>query len=419
MDILIVGSGGREHALTWKLKQSPKVKTIYVAPGNGGTAQIAQNIFAQTTDEVITWLKQNLVDLVVIGPDSSLAEGIVDKIQNMGIKVFGPTKDAAEIESSKAFAKQFMLEENIPTAKFKTFTSFEEASKYIKTQSYPLVIKASGLALGKGVMIAQDEATASQALNEIMNSKIFGDAGHEVVIEEYLTGIEISVHAFCDGKTFKLFPTAQDHKRIFENNTGPNTGGMGTIAPVPNITELQLQEIQDKIIFPTLNALDKKGRTFKGILFPGIMLTDDGPKVIEFNARFGDPETQVYMRLLQSDLLDLLLACVDGTLDQHEPLWSKQSACCVIFASKGYPGDYEKGKEITINSGSLNPGTVIFHAGTKLEANKLVTTGGRVIGVSNVGENLGEAIDKTYEAAKDVSFEGLQYRNDIGKSFTK
>ena len=415
MKILVVGSGGREHALVWKLKQSPTVRDIFVAPGNAGTAQLATNLLLSTTNEIVDWLKKNRADLVVVGPDNYLEEGIVDKIKELGIPIFGPTKAAAEIEWSKSFAKQFMKEEGIPTASFHVFSDYKKASEYTKTQKFPLVIKASGLALGKGVIIAHNLNEAEQALKKMMNEKIFGSAGTEVVIEEFLVGKEISIHAFCDGETAILFPAAEDHKRIFDEDKGPNTGGMGTIAPVPWVSDKILKEIEEKIVQPTLRALKKRGRPFCGILFPGVMITDEGLKVIEFNARFGDPETEVYMRILETDLVEILLACTNGMLKKQKIKWSEKSACCVVCASGGYPGKYETGKTISGLDTIHNKSVVVFHAGTKMNGNKAVTNGGRVLGVTAVGENLKTALSKSYDAIKSISFEGMQYRKDIGK----
>lgn len=420
MDILIIGNGGREHALTWKIKQSPKVKNIFVAPGNAGTALIAQNVELLTTKEIISWIKKNHIDLVVIGPDNFLAEGIVDQLESLEIPVFGPTQTASKIEWSKAFAKQFMKEEGIPTAQYEVFTDIKEAKNYAINQSFPLVIKASGLALGKGVIIAQNVDGANKALGEIMSKRVFGDAGNEVIIEEYLQGKEISIHAFCDGENVALFPPAQDHKRIFENDKGPNTGGMGTIAPVPWVTKEQMKEIEEKVVIPTIKALKKRGSPFKGILFPGIMITETGPKVIEFNARFGDPETQSYMRILETDLVEILLACVNGKLKDQEIKWSNKSACCIVAASGGYPGEYNKGKIIEgldkIESDEIEKSgeIIVFHAGTKSVAGNVVTNGGRVLGVTALGDNLKESLSKAYKAMESISFEGIQYRKDIG-----
>ncbi|OHA84608.1 MAG: phosphoribosylamine--glycine ligase [Candidatus Yonathbacteria bacterium RIFOXYC1_FULL_52_10] len=419
MDILIVGEGGREHALVWKLKQSPKIKKIFVAPGNAGTAQLATNLPISSTTEIIQWLKENRVGLVLVGPDNYLAEGIVDKLHKLKIPAFGPTKKASRIEWSKVFAKNFMKEAGIPTARYKTFRNLDQAKKYIRHQTFPLVIKASGLAFGKGVIIAGDIKEAEEALKDILNKKVFGDAGNEVVIEEYLEGREISVHAFCDGNDFALFPSSKDHKRAFEKDAGPNTGGMGTIAPVPGVTRKQMQEISEKVIRPTLDSLRKQGSPFKGILFPGIMLTKEGPKVIEFNARFGDPETQVYMLLLKSDLLDILLACIKGDLKKHTIKWSKNSASCVVCVSGGYPSNYVRGKVIRGLNTPKNKNEVIFHAGTKLVGNKVFTNGGRILGVAGVGRNLSKALLKSYTVIKSISFDGMRYRKDIGSSLVR
>lgn len=416
MDILVIGNGGREHALIWKLKQSPKVHNIFVLSGNAGTSELAKNIPLSKTDDIVNWVKKNHVDLVIVGPDSYLAEGIVDKLQKLNVPVFGPTKASAEIEWSKSFAKQFMREEGIPTARYEVFTDIKKAKAYINDQSFPLVIKASGLALGKGVIITQNPLEANRALEEIMTDKVFGKAGNEVVIEEFLQGREISIHAFCDGDTAVLFPPSQDYKRIFDNDKGPNTGGMGTIAPVPWVTKEQMKEIKEKVVIPTLNALKKLGRPFQGILFPGIMITEDGPKVIEFNARFGDPETQSYMRLLETDLVDIILACINGNLKNQKIKWSSKSACCIVCASGGYPSEYQKDKEIN-GLNIAKDSTFIFHAGTKLGNNKILTNGGRVLGVTTVGNDLKVALSKAYDALKSVSFEGIQYRKDIGKRF--
>ncbi len=412
--ILVVGGGGREHALVWKLKQSPSVKDIFVVPGNAGTSKIATNIPISETDGIIEWLKENPVDFVVIGPDSYLGEGIVDKVQEIGIPVFGPTKAAAEIEWSKSFAKQLMREENIPTASFQIFKDFDEARSYIKNQKFPLVIKADGLALGKGVIIAQNLTEAEGALKEMMQDKVYGQAGTEIVIEEYLQGREISIHAFCDGESTVLFPSSQDHKRIFDDDKGPNTGGMGTIAPVPGVTKEQMKEIEEKVVLPTLRALKARGRIFKGILYPGIMLTENGPKVIEFNARFGDPEAQSYMRILDTDLMDIFIACVEGDLNSTSIEWSKKSACCVVCASGGYPGEYEKEKQIQGLEKINNSNVVVFHAGTKSEGDHVMTNGGRVLGVTAIGDNLEEALSGAYESIESISFDGMQYRKDIG-----
>jgi len=412
MKVLIIGGGGREHSLAWKLKQSPKVAQIFIAPGNAGTASLGENIYARTSKEILEWLQTNKVDLVVIGPDSYLAEGLSDSIQSMGIRVFGPTKSAAEIEWSKSYAKQFMQEEGIPTACYQAFETAEDAFEYVRGQQFPLVVKADGLAAGKGVIIARTLEEAERAIDEIMDKRVHGDSGRKVVIEDYLDGFEISVHAFCDGDNAILFPTSKDHKRIFDSDKGPNTGGMGTIAPVPFVSEKQMKLIRERIVTPTLVGLKKRGRPFKGILFPGIMLTKEGPMVIEFNARFGDPETQSYMRILESDLFDILSACASGSLKDLEIKWSDHYACCIVLASKGYPNVYEKGIPITLPAVSRD--VVIFHAGTTLHEEQLVTDGGRILGITATGETLEQALETAYDAISSDIFDGAQYRKDIG-----
>lgn len=409
--VLIIGSGGREHALSWKLKQSPKVGEVFVTPGNGGVNALG----ISKQEEIILWIKENKPGLVVIGQDDYLATGIVDEIQKLNIPVFGPTKMAAQVEWSKAYAKEFMKKEGIPTSKYENFTDFDQAYSYIEKGKFPVVVKASGLAAGKGAIIAQNIDEANAALREIMLDKVFGGSGDTVVIEEYMQGKEISTHAFCDGETAIMFPAAQDHKRIFENDLGPNTGGMGTIAPVPWVTKENIEEIKEKVVLPLLKALKRDGYEFKGLLFPGIMMTEEGPKVIEFNARFGDPETQSYMRILDTDLVDILFSCINGTLKDQEIKWSDKSAATVMLASSGYPGSYEKGKEIEGLENVNDESVVVFHGGTKISEGKLLTNGGRVLGVSATGEDLKDALNKAYEAIENISFEGMQYRRDVGK----
>lgn len=414
MKVLVVGSGGREHALAWKLKQSPKVGQIYIAPGNAGTALVGENISVKTITEIVGWLEKNPVDLVVVGPDSYLAGGIVDEIQKLNIPVFGPTKAAAEIEWSKSYAKQFMQEEGIPTAAYAVFSDAVSAKQYIRKQLLPLVIKADGLAFGKGVVIARTFEDAERSIEDMLVKKTFGAASSEIVIEEYLEGFEISIHAFCDGENFVLFPVSKDHKRIFDGDTGLNTGGMGTIAPVPGILKEHTDLIEKKIVAPTLLGLKKRGRAFSGVLYPGVMLTKDGPKVIEFNARFGDPETQSYMRLLETDLFDTLFACTTGTLSKIDVQWDTRYASCVVLASRGYPEESEKGFEIKgLPYGEH--GTTIFHSGTTSENGKYVTSGGRVLGVTAVGTTLQESLDAAYQAITKISFDGMQYRKDVGR----
>jgi phosphoribosylamine---glycine ligase len=417
-NILIISSGGREHAVGWKLKQSPRVDKIFFAPGNPGTSLIGENtgIAALDFDGLIEFAKKNNIDFTVAGPDDVLAAGIVNAFQKAGLKIFGPTKEAAQIESSKAFAKKLMNEEKIPTAKYATFTDPKKAKAYIKNQTPPIVIKASGLALGKGVVIAQTIKEAEQVIDDMMIKKIFGTAGDEIVIEEFLQGREVSIHAFSDGQHVALFPTSRDHKPIFDGNKGPNTGGMGTIAPLSEISEKQLEEIRKKIVLPVIKGLKKRGISFVGCLYPGLMMTKDGPKVVEFNCRFGDPEMESYMRLLESDLYEILDACVEGTLNKVKPTWSKNSACCIILASAGYPASSHKGDVIN-GLESVDNNVVVFHLGTKQDGKNIVTNGGRVIGITATGKTIDDALHLAYKqiGKKGIYFDGMQYRKDIGK----
>lgn len=417
--ILIIGSGGREHAIGWKIKQSENCGELYFAPGNGGTFQIGNNVDIKATDikALIEFVKKEEIDLTLAIPDDPLALGIVDEFQKEGLKIFGPTKAAAQLEWSKAFAKNFMQKHNLPTAQFKIFNDFNKALEYLNTQKLPIVIKASGLALGKGVIITQTKEEAEKALEDILVKKVFGDAGNELVIEEFLTGPEISIHAFSDGKNYSTFPTSQDHKRIGEGNIGPNTGGMGTIAPLPLVSDELLKEIEKTIIAPTLAGMNADGNIFSGIIYPGLMLTSNGPKILEYNARFGDPETETYMRLLETDLLQIINACINQELDKLEIKWKSTSACTVMLASAGYPGVYKKGEIIYgVEEAEQNSNVIVFHAGTKYDENKnLITNSGRVLGVSAIGTSLEEALKTAYQAISKISFEGMQYRKDIGK----
>lgn len=423
--VLIIGSGGREHALGWKLKKSKSVAKLYFAPGNAGTEGIGENIPIKATEieKLLDFSLKNTIDLVVVGPDDPLAMGIVDEFKKHHIDIFGPTKKAAKLEWSKAFAKQFMIEENIPTATFRSFDNIEDAKTYAKTHPFPLVIKASGLALGKGVIIAKTYKMAEKILDDIMVKRIFGDAGREVVIEEFLKGNEISIHVLSDGKNYVIFPSSKDHKAIFDNDKGPNTGGMGTIAPVPFVDKKLMKIIEKNIVIPTLDGMKKRGMSFTGCLYPGLMITKDGPKVLEFNARFGDPETQSYMRLLKTDLFEIFRACVKGTLKKIKMRWENKSACCIVLASKGYPGAYEKGIPIqgrTLYS-SYQKVLEVFHAGTTTKEGQMVINGGRVLGITAVGNNLGQALKRAYSAIgrKEIHFKGMQFRRDIGKKAMK
>src|SRR3989344_5175554 len=393
--ILIVGSGGREHALAWKLKQSPKVSKIYIAPGNAGTAQVGENITIVATDifGLADFAEKSSIDLTVVGQDDPLALGIVDEFQKRGLKIWGPTKKAAQIESSKVFAKELMLEKNIPTAEFKTFSDYNRAWEYAQKKGAPIVIKASGLALGKGVIVCKTLEEAEKGLREIMIDKIFGESGKEVVVEEFLQGMEFSTHAFCYRRGFVLLPPSQDHKPVFDGDKGPNTGGMGTIAPVPWVDKNLMDKVGREIVLPAWEGLRDMGAEFTGLLYPGLMMTEQGPKVIEFNARFGDPECQSYMRLLKTDLFDILEGSINGNLDEINIEWHPGFACCIALASGGYPGKYEKGFEITgIEEAEKMDNVIVFHAGTIIHPpspplNKggikggLVTNGGRVLGV--------------------------------------
>lgn len=420
-NVLIIGGGGREHALAWKLFNvgaHHDAPLLYIAPGNAGTSQIAQNVPLDITNhkQIIDFVKEKRIGMVIVAPDDPLAHGLVNDLQKAGIKAFGPTKEASEIEWSKSFAKKLMKEEGIPTAKYEEFTDFQKAKNYLKKQNFPVVIKADGLALGKGVAIVNNYDKASRILEEMMVKKIYGKAGDKIVIEEFLTGVEISIHAFSDGKTSILFPSSKDHKAIYDGNKGPNTGGMGTIAAVPGTNNKLMEQINKTIVLPTLKGLKKRGRKFVGILYPGLMITKEGPKVLEFNARFGDPETEVYMRLLETDLLDIFNACVDGKLENLKIKWKKKYASCVILASRGYPISSEKGIEIKgINECESEKDIVVFHAATKKSENKIVTNGGRVLGVTSIGNTLEESLKKTYHAIKKIKFDGMQFRLDIGK----
>lgn len=415
--LLVIGSGGREHALGWKLKQSPKVGKIYFAPGNGGTSQIGENINIPATDiaTLADFAERNKIDFTVCSSDDPLALGVVDLFNKKKIKIWGPNKKAAQIESSKAFAKDLMQKAGIPTARFQTFSNYDHALSYLKNVGAPIVIKASGLALGKGVTVCRTIAEAKEALKKLMVDKIFGDAGRDVIIEEFLQGQEFSVHVFSDGKTFKLLPPAQDHKPIFDDNQGPNTGGMGTIAPVPWVNEKLMQDVNKTIVEPILKTLKKEAGQFVGLLYPGLMQTADGPKVIEFNARFGDPETQSLMRLLKTDLFEILEASVEVKLNEVNIEWENKFACCIVLASNGYPGEYKKGLPISgIVDAEKMGDVVVFHAGTTIHNNQIVTNGGRVLGITAVANSLKSALDKAYAAVKLIHFEGMLYRTDIG-----
>ena len=418
MKILMIGSGGREHALIKKLLGSPKVEKIYCAPGNGGIACDAENvnISAMNIEGVVNFSKENKIDLVFVAPDDPLAAGMVDALEAEGIRAFGPKKAAAEIEASKVFSKNLMKKYGIPTADYQVFDNSKDALDYVVNNNMaPVVVKADGLALGKGVLICQTVEDAKAAIHSIMDDKKFGESGSRVVIEEFLTGPEVSVLSFTDGKCVKPMVSSKDHKRALDGDKGLNTGGMGTISPNPYYTD-EMAEICRKTIFePTIEAMNKEGRNFKGCLYFGLMLTPKGPKVIEYNARFGDPETQVVLPRLETDLVDICEAVIDGTLGDLDIKWKKGAAACVVMASGGYPESYKKGIEMSgLDEKGGVEGAIVYHAGTKLENGKFYTNGGRVLGVTAVDDTLEGALKKAYEAVEKISFEGAHYRKDIG-----
>ena len=420
MRILMVGSGGREHALIKKLKESPKCTKLYCAPGNGGISKDAEcvNIGAMDIDNMVKFAKDEQIDLVFVAPDDPLAAGMVDAMEKAGIRAFGPNADAAIIEASKVFSKNLMKKYNIPTAKYEVFSDPNKAIEYIESENTtPVVVKADGLALGKGVIIAQTIDDAKAAVKSIMEDKQFGDSGNNIVIEEFLTGPEVSVLAFTDGKVVKPMVSSKDHKRAYDNDEGLNTGGMGTVSPNPYYTDEIAEECYNTIFVPTIKAMAIEGRPFKGCLYFGLMITPNGPKVIEYNARFGDPEAQVVLPRLKTDLVDICEAIIDEKLDTVDVEWYDGATACVVMASGGYPVAYKKGIEITglDENGSVD-GAIVYHAGTKLDGNKMLTNGGRVLGVTARAETLDEALDKAYAAVKKINFDGAHYRTDIGRT---
>lgn len=418
MKVLVVGGGGREHALVRKIKESKKVDEIFCTPGNGGISYDAKcfDVAATDIDGVVNLAKEIKADLVVVAPDDPLVAGMVDALNEAGFKTFGPRANAAIIEGSKVFSKELMQKYNIPTAEYKVFDNAEEAIDYIKERNeFPTVIKADGLALGKGVIIPENLDDAIAGVKEIMEDKIFGASGNNIVVEEFLTGPEVSVLAFTDGKCVKPMVSSMDHKRALDGDKGLNTGGMGTVSPNPYYTQEVAKECMDKIFIPTINAMNNEGRTFKGCLYFGLMITPKGPKVIEYNCRFGDPETQVVLPRLKTDIVDIFEAIDNETLSDLDVEWSDDACACVIMASGGYPKSYPKGIEITgLSNGQLD-GVTVYHAGTKLQDNKLVTSGGRVLGVTALGDTLENALKKSYDAVEKIHFEGANYRRDIGK----
>ena len=416
MNVLVVGGGGREHAIVWSLAKSGKIAKLYCAPGNAGIARIAEcvPIGVMQFDELVRFARDRGIDLVVVGPDDPLAAGIVDAFEAAGIPAFGPNKAAAEIEASKIFTKNLLRKYGIPTARYETFDDYEKALAYLRTQQAPLVVKADGLATGKGVTVARTVEEAEEALRRMMIDRVFGESGTRVVIEEYLEGQEMSILSFVDGETVRPMVPAQDHKPVFDGDRGPNTGGMGTYSPLPHIDPAIVETAIEKIIKPTAAAMVREGRPFRGVLFAGLMVTKDGPKVIEFNSRMGDPEAQVVLPRLETDLLDIILATLNGSLDRIDIRWSEEAAVCVIMASEGYPGSYPKGKIIEGLERAEAAGALIFHAGTALDAEgRFVTSGGRVLGVVGRGRDIAEARQKAYEACGMIRFEGAHFRKDI------
>ncbi len=417
MRLLVVGSGGREHALVWKLSQSALIDEIYAAPGNGGTDLLAKNIDIAPTDisGLANLAESERIDLTVVGPEIPLVQGIADEFSRRGLPCFGPTREAARLEGSKVYAKRLMKKYGIPTPAFEVFEDREKAIDYIRGAGTPIVIQTSGLASGKGSIIARDIEKAIEIVDSMLVKRVFGQAGSEIVVEEYLEGEEVSIIVLTDGKEMIPLLPSQDHKPVFDCNEGPNTGGMGAYAPVPRVGEKLLSEIEDRILDPVVEALGREGTVYKGVIYAGLMLTEDGPQVLEFNCRFGDPETQPVVPLLKSDLAGLIQATVEGRLGELKIEWSDKYAACVVLTSGGYPGSYEKGKKIDglERAGSMDD-VVIFHAGTKSVEGNFFTSGGRVLGVTGIGETLDGAIQKTYEAARLIHFENMHYRKDIG-----
>jgi phosphoribosylamine---glycine ligase len=417
MNVLVIGGGGREHALAWKISQSPRVKQVFVAPGNAGTAQVGRNVGVKLSelDQLLHFVQNESVDLTVVGPDDVLAAGIVDLFEDAGLRIFGPCKEAARLESSKSYAKRFMVRHGIPTARFGEFESSQEAKRALSEFGFPVAVKADGLALGKGVVIAQDRHQAETAIEDMIDRGRYGEAGRKVVVEEFLSGAECSVHALVDGRSYLLFPTAQDHKQLHDGNQGPNTGGMGAFSPSPQLDAAFLSEIREKILDPFIRGIQEDQLRFRGLLFPGLMLTKDGPKVLEFNCRFGDPETQVLLPRLKTDLVDLLEATITEQLDTVTAEWDSRSAVCIVMASGGYPGNYESGKAIVgLEQVGQMDSVLVFHAGTRPQGEQIITSGGRVLGVTAVGDTLLAAKRRAYDAVSKIEFDGSYFRRDIG-----
>lgn len=421
MKVMVVGGGGREHAIVKKLRENASISELYVLPGNGGIARDATCVAISATDidGIVDFAAKNKIDFAVVAPDDPLVMGAVDRLNEIGVRCFGPTARAAIIEGSKVFSKNLMKKYGIPTAAYETFSDEKSASEYLGTAKYPIVIKADGLALGKGVVIAETREEALAAVEEIMTDKIFGKSGNNIVIEEFLQGPEVTVLAFTDGKTIVPMVSSMDHKRVGDGNVGPNTGGMGTIAPNPYYDDVAKRECMDKIFLPTVRAMNAEGRTFKGCLYFGLMLTDDGPKVIEYNCRFGDPEAQVVLSLLKSDLFSIMQAVEAERLGETEVVFDDKYACCVVAASGGYPKAYEKGFPIDFGDVSKMKNITVYHAGTAEKDGRIVTNGGRVLGVTAVENSLNFAIDLAYSAIGQIKFDKMYYRRDIGRAYRR
>jgi len=417
MKVLIVGGGGREHALAWKIAQSPKVTKLFCAPGNAGIAQVAEcvNIPADEVQALLKFARREKIDLTVVGPEAPLVAGIADRFEANGLPIFGPSRRAAELEGSKVFAKQIMRKHAIPTAHYDVFETVDAAEEHVRKAPLPLVVKADGLAAGKGVMVCNTRQEAMHAITLIMKERVFGDAGNLVVVEDCLVGEEASILALTDGRAIVPLPSSQDHKRIRDNDEGPNTGGMGAYSPAPVITPEQYARIEREILIPIVHAMNADDRRYKGVVYAGLMMTDDGPRVLEFNVRFGDPETQPILARLKGDIVPVLTAIAEGNLQKADLEWDPRPAVCVVMASAGYPGRYEKGKPITgLDAAAALGDVVVFHAGTALKDGQVVTAGGRVLGVTALGDDIAAAIARAYEAVRLIHFEGAQYRSDIG-----
>jgi phosphoribosylamine--glycine ligase len=415
MRVLVVGSGGREHALVWKILQSPRVDTVYCAPGNGGIAKMARCVDIEVTDTkaLVQFAKRKKIGLTVVGPELPLTLGLVDALQEEGLQVFGPRKKAAEIEGSKGFSKDLMAKYHIPTAGYRIFTDPDKAVQYIQSVEPPIVIKADGLAAGKGVLLCKSRSEAYEAVDTIMNQKIFGEAGSRLVVEEFLRGEEVSVLAVTDGEDLAILPPAQDHKAAFEGDKGPNTGGMGAYAPAPVMNAKLLDVVTRKILIPTIRGMQSEGRPYKGVLYAGLMITNEGPKVLEYNCRFGDPEIQAILPLVETDLVDLMQASIEDRIKDISVKIRNKAAVCVVMASGGYPGPYEKGKVIQLQD-KVPEDIIVFHAGSKKKGNNLITSGGRVLGVTATDKTIASAIKKVYSAVGNITFDGAYYRKDIG-----